>query len=167
MAIPSIEDLMGAEVGSGDFPLLPAGIYNGVITKSDVGHGPKAPYIKVMVTIHDEEYKGWTVWGNSTLSESALTMPGAAPNLVQSTGIKLELDTDPKELPNVIASSIISKPVQVEVTQDQVKRNGKLQYNDDDSPEMRASIKKYFEAPEEFIESIELEAQGVDEDLPF
>ena len=158
---------MGAEVGSGDFPVLPGGTYNGVITKSEVGNGPKAPYIKVMVTIHDEEYKGWTVWGNATLSENALTMPGAAPNLVQASGIKLELDTDPKELPNVIAVAIKGQPVQVDVTQEQVKRNGELQTNDDGSPEMRAGIKKYHPAPQEFIESVELDAQGIDDDLPF
>lgn len=167
MGIPSIQDLMGAEVGSGDFPLLPIGTYNAVITKSEVRKGNKGPYLAIMATIHDEDYKGWTVWGNSTFADTALTMPGAAANLVQATQIKLDLDIDAAEVPQAVASAILGQPVSIDVTQDQVKRNGVLQTNDDGTPEMRASIKKYGAASEEFIESVELDAQGLDDDLPF
>ena len=168
MGIPSIQDLMGAEVGSNDFPLIPAGTYNGVITKSEVRKGNKAPYIALMVTIHDEDYKGWTVWNIAcSFSEAAIAIPGHAANLVQATGITLDLDIPEDEIPNAVAAAVLGQPVQVEVVHDQVKRNGVLQTNADGSPEMRANIDSYAPAPEEFIESVELDAQGLDDDLPF
>ena len=171
MGIPSLEDLMGAEVGSNDFPLIPAGTYNGVITKSELRKGNKAPYIALMVTIHDEDYKGWTVWNSAaSFSEKAQNIPGHAANLVQSVGLTKDdvpLDADPEEVPGLIAAAILNRPVQVEVVHDQVVRNGVPQTLDDGSPEMRAHIDAYATAPEEFIESVELDAQGLDDDLPF
>lgn len=168
MAISSLQDLMGAEVGSNDFPLVPAGTYNAVITKAEVRKGNKAPYIALMATIHDEDYKGWTVWNiAASFSEAALTVPGHAANLVQSTGITIDLDTPEEEIPAAVAAAIVGQPVSIEVVHDQVKRNGVLQTNDDGSPEMRANIDAYNPAPEEFIESVELDAQGLDDDLPF
>lgn len=161
-------DLLGADVGSTDFDLLPEGKYSGVITGTEVKKGPKGPYIKVEVTIHDEGLRGRKVWRNAaSFSDAALNIPGHAGNLVQATQPVIDTDLEVGELPAAIANEIISTPVIVEVKHEQVERDGKLQFRSDGEPEFRAGIEKFFEADEEFVQQIENEIAGVDDDLPF
>jgi hypothetical protein len=164
----TLEELLGIEVGSSDFDLIPEGDYNGAITGAEVKSGPKGPYIKVEVTIHDEGYRGRKVWRQAaSFSEKALTMPGAAPNLVQATQPELSPGLEVGELPAAIADAILSTAVTISVTHDQVKRDGKLAFNSDGTPEFRAQINAFSEASDEFKDSFQAEKDGVDDDLPF
>lgn len=164
----TLDELLGVEVGSSDFDLIPEDTYAGVITGTEVKAGPKGPYIKVEVTLHGEGFRGRKVWrGAASFSEKAQTMPGAAPNLVQATQPVLEPGLEVGELPAAIADAIISTPVLVEVTHEQVKRDGKLAFKSDGSPEFRAGINKFLEADDDFKSQIENEIKGVDDDLPF
>lgn len=166
MSLPSLEDLLGAEVSTG-YDLLPIGGYSGVITGCEVRKGAKGPYLNVEVTVHDEGYRGRKVWRIASFSEAALNMPGGVANLVQSTQPEIDPGTSPDDLPAVLAQAIISSPVAITVEHDQIKRNGAAQFLPDGSPEMRAQIKS-FEAPDaDFLTRIENEIAGVDEDLPF
>lgn len=167
MSLPSLADLLGAEVASGGFDLLPVGEYNGVITGAEVRKGAKGPYLNLEVTVHDEGVRGRKVWRIASFSEKALNMPGGVANLVQSTQPEIDPDTKNEDLPAVLADAVISSPVKVEVEHDQIKRNGVLQFHADGQPELRAQIAS-FEAPEdEFLEGIKNEIAGVDDDLPF
>ncbi len=105
--IPTLEELMAAEVSTGGFEPLAIGWYNGVITKTEVRPGQKAVYISVEVSVHDEEYKGRKVWGITSFSDKALTMPGGVANVLQTIEPDIDIDTDPEELPAVIAAAIL------------------------------------------------------------
>lgn len=170
MSIPSLEELMKAEVSSGGFDPLPVGWYNGVITKVEVRPGQKGAYLNIEVTVHDEEYQGRKVWGMSSFSDKALTMPGGIANLLQTTKPDIDIDTPPEELPQVIAAAVTSKPVSFQVKNEQVKRNGVLQYLDapkNQLAELRSKVNEYREPEQEFIDSVDAEAAGLDSDLPF
>lgn len=167
MSLPNLADLLGAEVSTSGFDLLPAGEYDGVITGCEVRKGAKGPYLNVEVTVHNEGVRGRKVWRISSFSEKALNMPGGVSNLVQSTQPEIDPSTAPEALPAALADALISSPVHIEVEHDQIKRNGTPQFHADGQPELRAQIKT-FSAPEaEFITSIENEIAGVDDDLPF
>lgn len=174
MSLPTLTELMGMEV-SADFDdaPLPIGFYNGVITGAEVNPGKKAPYIKVEVTIHDEDYRGRKAWKNAvSFSEKALTMPGGVVNLLQATEPDIDRDTKANELPATIAAAIMSTPVRIEIQHEQAQsKNASGVYvdafNDDGSPKMRAIIHSFESAPEDFVSTIEKEAAGVDDDLPF
>ena len=164
----TLEEMLGIEVGSSDFDLLPEGTYNGAITGAEVKMGPKGPFIKVEVTVHDEGYRSRKVWRNAaSFSEKATTMPGAAPNLIQAAQPTLDADLEVGELPAAIADAILSLAISVEVTHEQVKRDGSLQFNSDGSPEFRAQVNRFLEPSEEFKATFQAEKDGVDDDLPF
>ncbi len=167
MTMPSLSDLLGAEVSDSGFDLIPVGPYSGVITGAEVKKGPKGPYINIEVTIHDEGLRGRKVWRIASFSEKALNMPGGIANLVQSVQPEIEPTTEPGALPAAIADAIISSPVLIEVGHDQVKRNGTLQFHADGQPELRAQIETFDAPGEEFTGRIEAEIAGVDDDLPF
>jgi hypothetical protein len=162
-----MEELLGTKVSK--FDLVPIGRYSGVIVAAEVLKGPKGPYIKVEVKIHDEGFRGRSVWrGAASFSEKAKTMPGAAPNLVQATQPEIDPSIeDVRELPAAIADALISLPVGVEVEHEQIKRNGELALGPDGEPELRATIKEFFEVGDDFRATIEAEIEGVDDDLPF
>lgn len=166
MSLPSLADLLGAEVSTG-FAVVPIGIYDGVITNCEVRKGAKGAYLSVEVTLHNEGVRGSKVWRIASFSEKALNMPGGVANIVQTVQPDIDPDTSPEELPSVLAAAIISSPVSVEVDHDQIKREGKLQYKPDGSPEMRATIATFSVPTPEFIKTIENEIAGVDDDLPF
>lgn len=167
MSLPTIDELMTMEV-SETFAPIPVGFYNGVITGAEVATGAKGPYIKVEVTIHDEEYRGRKVWRNAvSFSEKAIGMPGGVAQLLQATKPDLPRDAAAEELPSIIATFIVSTPIKFEVEHDQVKRGGKSQFLADGSPEMRAGVRQWFEAEADFISSVEADAAGIDDDLPF
>ena len=172
MGIPTLEELMQAEVSASGFEPLAIGWYNGVITKTEVKDGQKAAYISVEVTVHDEdsEYHKRLVWGITSFSDKAVTMPGGVANLLQTTEPDIPLDTPVEELPAVMAVAIVSSPVSFEVRNEQVKRGGKLQFLDapaDTIPEMRSKVANYRKPEQEFIDSIDASAVGLDSDLPF
>ena len=171
MPIRSLEELLTAEVGESDFPLIPIGFYNGVITGAEVRQGGKAPYINVRVTIHDEgEYRGQNCWKNAvSFSEKALLMPGGPAQLAQATGSqdKLAKDVPWEEAPSALAAAVLSTPVRIEVRHEQAWKNGSDVFNEDGTPKMRAIIHAFAPADEDFIASVEAEAAGLDDDLPF
>lgn len=168
MAIPTLNDLMGTEVSDSiNYDPLPNGNYNGVITKVEVRNGAKAVYLNVEVTIHDEEYKGRKIWGISSFSEKALAMPGGIANVLQTVKPQIDMSTPQAEIPAVMAAAITSYPVTIRNQNEQVKRNGELAIKDDGSPEMRSKIAEYLVPSDEFKESVELDAQGLDDDLPW
>jgi hypothetical protein len=165
MSLPTLEQLLGTKTIKRT--LLPEGKYSGVITGAEVNKGPKGPYIAVEVTIHDEGSRGRKVWGNASFSEGALGYPGASPNLVQAAQPVLDESMTVEQLPEAVANGILTLPIRVEVGHDQVKRGGKLAFTDEGDADMRASVTEYFEADAEFIEQLEAEAEGIDDDLPF
>lgn len=169
MAIPTLNDLMGKEISELiDYAPLPNGNYNGVITKVEVRNGAKAVYLNVEVTIHDEEYKGRKIWGISSFSEKALAMPGGVANILQTVKPQIDMNTPESEIPAVMAAALVSYPVTVVNNNEQVKRNGELQFNvADGSPEMRSKISEYLPPSDEFKESVELDSMGLDDDLPW
>lgn len=168
--IPTLEELMKAEVSSGGFEPLPVGWYNGVITKVEVKDGPKAAYLNVEVTVHDEEYQGRKVWGMTSFSDKAVTMPGGVANILQSAKPDIDLATPVEELPAAMAKALTSLPVRFQVKNEQVKRQGVLQWLDAPNntiPEMRSRVGEYTEPEQEFIDQVDAEAAGLDSDLPF
>lgn len=165
MPIPSLEDLLSADIS--EFALVAAGDYNAVITGCEVRPGPKGPYLNVEATIHSEEFKGSKVWGMSSFSEKAFTMPGGVANLVQSAQPDIDRDTPAEALPAEVAQKVVTLPVLITVGHEQVKRNGVLQTNTDGSPEMRARVTLYAPPDPDFLQTIEAEAAGLDDDLPF
>lgn len=170
MSIPTLEELMKAEVSAGGFEPLPVGWYNGVITKVEVRPGQKAAYLNIEVTVHGDEHNGRKVWGMASFSDKALTMPGGIANLLQSTKPDLDIDTPPEELPAAIAAAVTSKPVSFLVKNEQVKRNGVLQYLDSPKnqlPELRSRVSEYRTPDQDFIDEVDAEAAGLDSDLPF
>lgn len=174
MSLPTLDELMNMEVSKDfEYSPLPIGFYNGVITNAEVNSGKKAPYIKIEVTIHDEEYRGQKVWKNAvSFSEKALTMPGGVVNLLKATQPNIPKDAKANELPALIARAVQSQPVRVEVQHEQAQsKNASGVYvdafNDDGSPKMRSVIHSFEPAPEDFVAAIEKEAAGVDDDLPF
>lgn len=167
MPLPTLSELLGADVAAGGFDLVPLGDYNGVITACEVRKGAKGPYLNLEVTIHDEGLRGRKVWRIASFSEKALNMPGGVSNLVQSTQPEIDPDTSPDELPAVLADAVISSPVRIEVEHDQIKRNGVLQFLADGQPELRAQIRTFDVPDENFITDIKNEIDGVDDDLPF
>ena len=96
-------------------------------------------------------------------------MPGGVAELLQTTGAGETIDRSlpAEELPAAIAEAVLHSPIVIEVDHEQVKRNNVLQFNADDTPEMRARVRSYSAAKPEFIEAIKAEAAGLDEDLPF
>lgn len=171
MSIPTLEELMKAEVSSGGFEPLPVGWYDGVITKVEVRAGAKGPYLNIEVRVHDDgEHNGRPVWGMSSFSDKALTMPGGIANLLQTTKPDIDMDTPAEELPHAIAVAVSSKPVSFLVKNEQVKRNGQLQYLDapkNQVPELRSRVEEYREPSQDFIDAVDAEAAGLDGDLPF
>ena len=166
MSLPSLEELLGAEVSTG-YDLVPIGEYDAVITGCEVRKGAKGPYLNVEATLHDEGVRGRKVWRIASFSEKALNMPGGVANIVQSTQPDIDPGISPDELPAALAAAVLSSPVRVTVEHDQIKRNGALQFLPDGSPEMRAQIKTFDAPSEEFLKTIENEIAGVDDDLPF
>lgn len=169
MSIPTLEELMQAEVSTG-FEPLPVGWYDGVITKVEVKAGQKGAYLNIEVTVHGDEHQGRKVWGMSSFSDKALTMPGGIANLLQTTKPDIPIDTAPEELPAVIAAAVTSKPVSFLVRNEQVKRGGVLQFLDpptNSQPEVRSKVDNYREPGEDFTATVDAEAAGLDADLPF
>ena len=173
MSLPTLDDLLGAEVSTG-FETLPRGIYNGVITDVEVRKGGKGPYLNIECTVHSESETGDTskrgskVWRIASFSEKALTMPGGVANVVQVAKPEIEPGTEPGELPAVLATALVSSPVKFEVDHEQREDgNGNLKTNADGTPAMRAIINYFEECDEDFLASFEAEAAGVDDDLPF
>lgn len=174
MGIPSLQDLMNAEVkDSIDFSAdpVPKGEHDGVITGAEVKRGPKGPYITPEVTVHNlDGYNGRKVWGLASFSEKAITMPGGPANLLQS--VKDQIGTIPTGLDENeaiawIAENIRGCAVRFGVRHEQVERNGVKQYLGDGSPEMREKV-DYYAAPDaDFLAFIQAEADGLDADLPF
>lgn len=168
MAIPTLEQLMNATISQSNFDTpIPVGTYNGVITDATVRQGAKGPYINVEVTVHDDEYVGRKVWRIASFSEKALYMPGGIAELVQITKPDMDPDIGANEMPAFIANHIVSQPVRIEVGHEQVKRDNVLQFNADGTPELRAKIDQFFAPTDEFVQAIEAQAAGVDDDLPF
>lgn len=168
MSIPTLDELFDTPVSSGFGDPLPIGFYNGVITGAEVKSGPKGPYIKVEVTIHDEDYRGRKTWKNAvSFSEKATFMPGGPAELLQATEPDIDRSLPSNQIPAAIAAAILSTPISVEVEHEQVKRNGVAQFNADGTPEMRAQIRSFAKADSDFITTVENEAAGLDDDLPF
>jgi hypothetical protein len=169
MSLPTLAELMSKEVSETfDRTPLPIGFYNGVITGAEARAGAKGPYLSVEVTIHDEEFKGRKVWKNScSFSEKALGMPGGIANLLQTAKPDIPASAPPNTLPAVIAQGVISCPIRIEVEHEQVKRSGVFATLADGSPEMRSSIRQFTPPDDAFVQSIEAEAAGLDDDLPF
>ena len=168
MPLPTIDELMNTEVGAGFGEAVPAGYYSGVITGAEVHPGGKGPYIKLEVTIHDEDYKGRKVWKNAiSFSEKALGMPGGVVQLLQVVQPTLDRSLPSEELPAAIAEAVLTAPVVVEIGHEQVKRQGAAQFNADGSPEMRAQIDSFLPPEDDFVAAVAKEAAGVDSDLPF
>ena len=169
MSIPTLNDLFNAAVSEtfSNEP-VPVGFYDAVITKVEVRQGAKGPYLSIENTIHaPEEYKSRKVWRNSSFSEKALYMPGGIAQLLQATQPEVDRNTSAEEMPAVIARGIQGLPVRIEVEHEQVVRNGQQATNADGSPEMRATVRS-FETPDPaFVQAIEDEASGLDDDLPF
>lgn len=172
MSLPSLSDLLGADVSSG-FEVLPRGIYNGVITDVEVRKGGKGPYLNIECTVHSDEEgstarRGSKVWRIASFSEKALNMPGGVANVVQVTKPDIDPATSPTELPAVLAKALVSSPVKFEVDHEQREDgNGNLKTEPDGSPAMRAIINFFEACDDEFLASFEAEAAGVDDDLPF
>jgi hypothetical protein len=160
---------MKAEVSNSGFDPLPVGWYDGVITKIEVRDGKKASYLSVEVTVHDEEYQGRKVWGMSSFSEKALTMPGGVANLLQTVEPEIPMDTGADELPAVMAVACTSAPVSFLVKNEQVVRNGLPQFLDADQtqPEMRSKVEQYRKPEQDFIDQVDMDAAGLDSNLPF
>lgn len=170
MSIPTLEELMNSEVQEGGFEPLPVGWYDGVITKVEVRAGGKGPYLNIEVTVHGEDHNGRKVWGMSSFSDKALTMPGGIVNVLQSAKPDIDIDTPPEELPAVMAAALPTLPVSFLVKNEQVKRNGQLQYLDapkNQVPELRSKVDEYRVPDQDFIDNVDAEAAGLDSDLPF
>lgn len=167
MSIPSIEDLLNAEVQEFSDEPIPVGVYNAVITGTEVRPGNKGPYISVESTIFDGDEARRKSWGISSFSDKAQKMPGGPANLVQATQPDIDRDTPVEELPAAIAAGVLSTPVSITIEHEQVERNGVKQELADGRPEMRARTRQYGPADEEFIAAFEAYASGGDDDLPF
>ena len=172
MSIPTVEELMAGTVSSSGFDPLPVGWYNGVITKVEVRSGAKGPYLSIEAVVHGEEFNGRHVWGMTSFSEKAHFMPGGLANVMQNVAPDgaIPLDTGPEELPAVLAKAITSVAISFEVKNEQVKRDGNLQYLDapeNTVPEMRSKIAAYQDVDEDFEATVDAEAAGLDADLPF
>ena len=172
MSLPSLADLLGAEVTTGFTP-IPRGIYNGVITEVEVRKGGKGPYLNITFTVHSDEegntdQRGRKAWRISSFSEKALNMPGGVSNVVQVVQPDIEPTTAPTDLPKVLAAALVSAPVKVEIDHEQKQdANGNLKTNPDGTPQNREIITYFEEVDEEFLANFEAEAAGVDDDLPF
>ena len=168
MSIFDIEQLMEMEISTGFGEPVPIGFYNAVISGVEVGGGPKGPYLNIETTIHDEEYYGRKVWRISSFSEKALGMPGGIAELLQVTDPPdLDRSVPAEELPAEIARAVLHSAVRIDTDQDQVKRQGIPQTNDDGTPEMRANVRSFSVPEDSFVESVQKEAAGIDDDLPF
>lgn len=171
MSIPTLEQLLATEVSSADFAPVPVGIHNAVITGAKVAKGPKGNYINVEATIHAEGLEGRKVWGISSFSDKALSMPGGPANLLQAAGT--HLGTIPTglggdETVGWIAQNIIGVPLTVDVEHEQAQdKAGNLKTANDGTPIWKARTRAYGPASDEFAATIEKAAQGLDDDLPF
>lgn len=166
----TIEDLMNMEVSeSFDDTPVPVGNYDVVLTSVTVGNGPKGPYLKVEATIHDEEFRGRKVWRNAvSFSEKALGMPGGIAQLMQATKVDISKSAEFKNLPGLLANALSSVPVTIEVGHEQAgDKSGNLRFETDGTPIMRATIANFIAPAQEFVDSLEAEAAGLDDDLPF
>lgn len=173
MSLPTLADLLGAEVSTG-FEPVPRGIYNGVITEIEVRKGGKGPYLNLTLTVHshaetgETDQRGRKAWRIASFSEKALKMPGGVANVVQVVEPEIDPDTDPGAMPAALATALLSAPVKFEIDHEQKQDgNGNLKTNSDGSPAMREVVNYFEKCDEEFIESFEAEAAGLDDDLPF
>jgi len=170
VSIPSLEELMNKEVSASGFEPLPVGWYDGVITKVEVRAGAKGAYLSIEVTVHGDEHNGRKVWGMSSFSDKALTMPGGVVNVLQAAKPDIDIDTPPEELPGAMAAALPTLPVSFLVNNEQVKRNGQPQFLDapkNTVPELRSKVAEYREPGEDFLTAVEADAVGLDENLPF
>lgn len=168
MALPSLDDLMSADISGWSGELIPEGDYNAVITNVEVRSGGKGPYLNIEATIHDEEYRGRKVWRNSSFSEKALYMPGGVAQLVQAVKPEVPKDISPEDIPSALAQAIQSQPVGVTVQhEDRWKDGGPVINPSTGETEQREVIGAFFEPSAEFVDSFEKESAGVDDELPF
>ena len=172
MSIPSLADILGGTVTDApEYDPLPPGDYSAVITGVEVRKGKKSgiPYLNVEATIFTGEFETRKVWGMSSFSEKATTMPGGITQILQSTGAaeNLDLATDPETLPAVLAAALKSSPVTITTNLDHEGRPGDKKFNEDGTPKMRAQINSYSPPSEEFLASFANEVAGVDDDVPF
>lgn len=171
MPIPTIDELMGMEIGS--YELVPTGLYLGVITNVEVREGKKGPYLNIEVTVHQDtdgntEFQGQRAWRVASFSEKALAMPGGVAEIVQVLKPDIPTGTSPDDLPNVLATLIQSEPVGFELEHNQRYKNGKPQVDaTTGEPVLKEDVAYFFEAPAEFRNDLDAEAQGTDSDLPF
>ena len=160
--------LLSTNVGSWD--LIPAGDYDGVIAETEVRAGGKGPYVSVAVTLWDEDHRGRRVWGTCSFAEGALGMPGGPANLLQTVRDQLgevPLERSGREVVSWLAEGVVGCAVRVELDHEQVVRGGIPQTNLDGSPELRARIREYTPAAEDFVKRVAERVSGVDTDLPF
>lgn len=172
MSLPTLADLLGAEVSTGFAP-IPRGIYNGVITEVEVRKGGKGPYLNLTLTVHSDvegntDQRGRKAWRIASFSEKALNMPGGVSNIVQVTQPEIDPTTKPEDLPAVLAAALVSSPVKFEIDHEQKQdASGNLKTNADGTPQMREVVNYFEEVGAEFLADFEAEAAGVDDDLPF
>lgn len=176
MPIRTVEEMLNAEIGeTPDYPLVPEDDYNAVIVEAVVGKGPKGPYVKTVSVIHGGDYDGQKVWRNaSTFSEGGIDMPGGASNLIQAVNPNSEIDRTVafNALPAALAEAALSTPVVVTVVHEHKQRktdSGSYvdEFDLEGNAVLRASVRSFAPAPEDFVAAIEMEAAGVDDDLPF
>jgi hypothetical protein len=174
MPLPTLDDLMNGTIQDAfDYELLPIGEYNGVITGAEVRAGKAGAYIKLEVTIHEDDYLGRKAWKNAvSFSEKATFMPGGIAELTQAAKPEVDRNTPANQLPAAIAAAIMSTPVRIGIDHERAQSKNQAgtyvdAFNDDGTPKMRAVINRFFEAPADFVSTIEKEAAGLDDDLPF
>jgi hypothetical protein len=167
-ALPTLDELMAMDVAEWSGELVPFGLYNGVITNVEVRDGQKGPYLNLEVTLHDDEYAGRKVWRNSSFSEKALAAPAGIAELVQATKPDIAAGTSPEDIPGAIAQAILGSAVGIEVDHEQRWKSGAPMVDaSTGEPVMRETIKAFFQPTDEFVESVEKQSAGMDDDLPF
>ena len=174
MPIPSVHDMLEGEImEQPEFTLIPEGDYNGVITEAVISTDKNGEaFLKVEVTLHDDEFQGRKVRRNwVSLAPDYLAQQGNGRQLAKSVNPLSPID---RELPGdaALAQAAMSTPVSVGIGHENFQEKDATgtyvdAFNDDGSHKLRASVRSFAPAPEDFVASIELEAAGVDEDLPF
>lgn len=169
--IPSIEDILNGTVAEFDDEPVAVGPHNAVLTEVLVKTGAKSgiPYLNVRATIFDGPNAKRNVFGISSFSEKALTMPGGVTQLLQCAGIGADLpkDTPAAQIPAVLAEALTSTPVIINVSHEHDGRPGDKKYNTDGTPKMRATIDFYEPADEDFLATFGNAVEGIDDDVPF